>query len=118
MIDPKRRIVATALLLHVRGQEIIITSPPPARHGCLLNAVCQSFPESEYGGEAQGFILDTGEYIRREPAMTLALENGQFTDDEPRSKWLFSEDLFGRDGKFFCETGIKGLDYWRLGAKK
>lgn len=74
----------------VYPDKLIVTSPPPARHGTLMHPLPQHIPADD-----QGFITSTGRYVGREEAMRIAKASGQkMTDGPHRSDKLFSEDLW------------------------
>lgn len=46
------------------------------------------------GGEDQGFVTECGRYVRREPALAIAIRSGQVEDGKTfQPHKLFSEDL-------------------------
>lgn len=66
----------------------------PNRHYHVIDMMGQAGVSREDIARAdQGFVTDTGFWMRREPAMRFALEVGQITKHaHPRQ--LFSEDLW------------------------
>lgn len=105
--DNMETIVAAALRIPVdakyreqiyRGQPLypdylIITAPPPARHGTLMHPIWDKF---KIGVDDSGFITSTGRYVGREEALQIALSSGQPMIDHPsrHNTMLFSEDLW------------------------
>ena len=52
--------------------------------------VCEKMP----GGDDQGFVTECGRYVRRAPALMIAIRAGQVIQGETENKLLlFSEDL-------------------------
>jgi hypothetical protein len=45
------------------------------------------------GGEDQGFATECGRYVRREPALMIAIRAGQVQGKTTHPRKLFSEDL-------------------------
>lgn len=68
---------------------------PPGRHHHIIHHLAQL-----YGGPivgVEGFMTDTRVFARREPALAIALRNGQIAEDgltAPGTGKLFSEDLW------------------------
>lgn len=81
------RIVAAAILY----REMIITLPPPARHGTLIAAMTHAFGEVDIQPRMQGFVTSTGRYVGRMEAALIADHAGQRMQTKPE---LFSEDLW------------------------
>ena len=74
----------------VYPDHLIVTSPPPARHGTLMHPLPMFI-----SADNQGFITSTGRYVGREEARQIVRESGQPMTDEPhQEKYLFSEDLW------------------------
>ena len=69
---------------------VTVSLPKPARHHDIIHAV--SGVES-LGGYTQGFLTNTGVFVDRITAATLALEAGLITKLETPPK-LFTEDLW------------------------
>lgn len=56
----------------------------------VADGICTKFP----GGDDQGFITECGMYVRREPALIIAIKAGQVKKGETfQPNKLFSEDL-------------------------
>ena len=74
---------------------LIVTAPPPARHGTLLHPM-YTFGMLPKGFDDQGFITSTGRYVERVEALQIALASGQPMIDHPsrHDTLLFSEDLW------------------------
>jgi hypothetical protein len=81
------RIVAAAILY----REMIITLPPPARHGTLIAVMTHAFGEVDIMPRMQGFVTSTGRYVGRKEAALIAFDAGQITDLKPE---LYSEDVW------------------------
>lgn len=75
-------------------EKLIVTAPPPARHGTLMHPLPEGYQNCKF--EDQGFITSTGRYVEREEALQIALASGQPMIDHPsrNPKYLFSEDLW------------------------
>ena len=55
-----------------------------------MNGVCEKMP----GGDDQGFVTECGRYVRRGPALAIAIEAGQVEEGKTiNCRHLFSEDL-------------------------
>jgi hypothetical protein len=87
------KIVAAACLFEGK----VYSAPPPARHDTVLRMISDELEAAGRSrvvrGEEQGFLTESGDFIRRKPAVHVAIEAGQIT--EP--KWgnlLYSEDLW------------------------
>lgn len=73
----------------------VYTLPPPARHWDVYNQLIRDHvKDGEMFGETQGFLTNTGRFVRREPAGRIAIKSGQITKLKFNSKALFSEDLW------------------------
>ena len=74
---------------------LIVTAPPPARHGTLLHPLHDLGPAPEHIDD-QGFITSTGRFVERKEALQIALASGQPMIDHPsrHDTLLFSEDLW------------------------
>lgn len=84
------RIVAAAIFQD--GQ--VYSSPPPARHHDLIRMMAETMKlPTPIQGE-QGFILETGTFVRRKPALHIARETGQIIEKNGNANMLFSEDLW------------------------
>lgn len=86
------RIVAVAN--QFRGH--IWTLPRPARHHHVLWAIDQVHPGCaiECYPEFQGFLTDTGRWVGRAQAATIAIAAGQTSKLRFSSRDLYSEDLW------------------------
>lgn len=112
LIETKREtIVAAALRVPVpaeylvetwRGNRVypdhlIVSAPPPARHGSLLHPLHTL--GIRVGPDDQGFVTNTGRFVERAEALKIALAANQtFRPDGPYKDHggseLFSEDLW------------------------
>ena len=60
-------------------------------HQMIADGVCIKFP----GGDDQGFVTECGLYVRRAPALQIAISAGQVEEGKTFNKeQLFSEDLW------------------------
>ena len=98
-------IVAAAVRIKVESEELkammwngervypdklIVTSPPPARHGTLMHPL-----KSFVSANDQGFLTSTGRYVDRKEAMQIVkAANQPMTDVPHQDDQLFSEDLW------------------------
>lgn len=92
------RIIAVAVTKEVgtTGERLTFTLPAPARHHHVLQMMFQLGIPQDHTVE-QGFLTDTGRFVRRKPAFRIAELAGQlirppgygYQGDE-----LFSEDLW------------------------
>ncbi|TPJ76842.1 hypothetical protein FJ422_29470 [Mesorhizobium sp. B2-6-3] len=71
---------------------IVASLPAPARHGDVLRKL-YDFNQTVIGGDAQGFLTNTGRYVNRRDAAVIALEAGQ-VDKLTAAPDLYSEDLW------------------------
>ncbi|TPJ70501.1 hypothetical protein [Mesorhizobium sp. B2-6-7] len=71
---------------------IVASLPAPARHGDVLRKL-YDFNQTVVGGDAQGFLTNTGRYVNRRDAAVIALEAGQ-VDKLTAAPDLYSEDLW------------------------
>ena len=56
----------------------------------VKDGICKRYP----GGDDQGFVTECGRYVRREPALMIAIKSGQVEPGKTiHGKKLFSEDL-------------------------
>jgi len=56
----------------------------------VKDGICNKFP----GGDDQGFVTECGMYVRREPALIIAIKAGQVEAGKTfQPNKLFSEDL-------------------------
>jgi hypothetical protein len=88
----KMKIVAAAIL----KDGMTFTMPPPARHHTILHHMVGKLGMVQDGNTEQGFLTDTGDFVRRKPACMIAEHAGQLegrTKTGPRDE-LFSEDLW------------------------
>jgi hypothetical protein len=82
------RIIAAAIYMN----GIIFWVPAPGRHNHVF-ALMRQYGLSQPYNEEQGFLTSTGWFIRRKPAVHLAIKEGQII----APKWgdqLYSEDLW------------------------
>lgn len=86
------RIVAAAVMF----DQWIYTMPPPARHYNIVHLMDAKLGIRQDHRSEQGFMTDTGHFMRRKPAMMIAENAGQLLKPIPsnRSNDLFSEDLW------------------------
>jgi hypothetical protein len=93
------KIVAAACFKEMLGSRpfsgMIFTIPPPARHHDIVHMMHNlGIPQDQT--IEQGFLTDTGKFVRRKPACMIAEHAGQLegrTKTGP-SDTLFSEDLW------------------------
>ena len=72
---------------------VVYTLPKPYRHHHIIKMMINEYDELAPIIGEQGFVTDTGKFLDRESAATLALQNGQCNElDSPPE--LFSEDLW------------------------
>ncbi len=81
------RILSAAILY--RG--IIMTLPPPARHGTIIATMTQAFGDVDIPPRAQGFLTSEGRYVGRREAAHIAYFARQIGTQVDE---LYSEDLF------------------------
>ena len=56
----------------------------------IADGVCEKIP----GGDAQGFVTECGKYVRRAPALMIAIGAGQVEEGKTLNPLhLFSEDI-------------------------
>ncbi len=86
------KIVAAAVMF----DQWIYTMPPPARHYNIVHLMHDKFGIRQDQRSEQGFMTDTGDFMRRKPAMMIAENAGQLLKPIPdnRTRDLFSEDLW------------------------
>jgi hypothetical protein len=74
---------------------LIVSSPPPARHGTLLHPMCELGVRHHHPDD-QGFLTNKGRFVGRREALQIALKSGQPMIDHPsrHQTLLFSEDLW------------------------
>lgn len=95
------KIVAVACRIEIpedlgavkKGDFLTLTLPAPARHHHVLHSLAALGLPCSVSVENQGFLLEDGTYIDREPAGVIAVESGQIE----KLNWppqLFSEDLW------------------------
>lgn len=92
------RIVAVAVTKPIgkTGQRLTFTLPAPARHHDVLQLMYLAGLPQDHETE-QGFLTDTGRFIRRKPAKIMAERAGQLKPRQPSQydgPELFSEDLW------------------------
>jgi len=85
MIEEK--ITSSALY----AQGLIVSLPPPARHGTLLAAI--SFLGNHGMLATQGFLTTTGRFVNRVEAYEIAYRANQIIS-ENKGPQLYSEDLY------------------------
>jgi hypothetical protein len=75
---------------------VIFTIPAPARHHDIVHRMHLLGIVQDYTLE-QGFLTDTGRFVRRKPAMIIAEKAGQLIRSKEggyQGPELFSEDLW------------------------
>lgn len=96
------RVVAVAILLPYQQEDLhdprqaFAAVPAPARHHHVLHQLSQWGRGKEVDG-GQGFITDTGRYVDRKEAWTIAKSAGQLLPIAPtdgRGGTLYSEDVW------------------------
>ncbi len=91
------KIVAVAVTKEVgNGEYLTFTLPAPARHHDVLQAMARLGMTQDAYVE-QGFLTDTGRFVRRKPAKYIAEQAGQMKPRLPGQydgPELFSEDLW------------------------
>jgi hypothetical protein len=80
--------INAAAILH---QGIIMTLPPPARHGTIIAAMTQALGEVDIPPRAQGFLTSDGRYVGRREAAQIAYFARQIGTQVDE---LYSEDIF------------------------
>lgn len=89
------RVVAAALRTTTG---LIISEPPPVRHWKLMQKARELGITEDLGPEQQGFLLNTGVFVRRKPALAIARRGNQIINDGPISgAGLLSEDLWDNE---------------------
>ena len=84
------RIAGAAILIG----DLVITMPPPARHHTILHEMDRQGLDPLQGiPDRQGFVTDTGRFVRRREAAALAIEAAQITEPQWGAE-LYSEDLW------------------------
>ncbi len=86
------RIVAAAVML----EGTVYFMDPPARHWNIVHAMAEKLGEKQDYRWEQGFLTDTGDFVRRKPALMIAERAGQIIARSagPHSTELFSEDVW------------------------
>lgn len=92
----KETIVAAAVLIKAPSpyDHLIVSSPPPARHGDLLAPLYLILGRIQ--PDKMGFLTSTGRFVGREEGMQIALASGQPMINHPsrNNDTLYSEDLW------------------------
>jgi fucose permease len=85
------RIIAAAI--YAGG---IITLPPPARHGTIIETMDlqMGIPGTNALPYLQGFITDTARFVNRSEAFGIAYRSGQISGRSNSTPQLYSEDLW------------------------
>ena len=93
-MKPRPSRIVNAALLTDDGQ--VISLPRPARHhDVIAHMTKRGFTLEQIARSEQGFTTDTLPFVRRQPAMRIARDNGQLLrKDTFHLKQLFSEDLW------------------------
>jgi hypothetical protein len=68
----------------------------PGRHHDVIRIIRESGYDGPVGGERQGFVLNSGIFARRKPALNIALNSGQVNLEKCVAPGigLFSEDVW------------------------
>ena len=84
------RIAGVAMRMTDR---MFVSMPAPARHGDLIHELhlCGA---GTYAHNEQGFVTDTGRYVNRINARTIATDANQLKADARDHIDLFSEDVW------------------------
>lgn len=96
------RIVGVAILLPFRtdvhdARRIFAAAPAPARHHHVLHQLWMMRRDLRNLDQGQGFVTDTGRYVDRAEAWTIAALANQLLDRAPtdgRGGRLYSEDVW------------------------
>jgi len=83
------RIVAAAL----RKGMLIVSAPPPARHGDLMRSLYAINKRISILPSEQGFLTSEGRFVTRPEAFLIAEAAGQLLGEPPRGD-LYSEDVW------------------------
>lgn len=86
--NPYGKIVSAAVFL----DDTIYQLPPPNRHADILHMMSAQGLRAQRG--EQGFVTETGKFVRRKPAAQIAKFEGQVTELSRPHIGLFSEDLW------------------------
>ena len=91
MID---RISAAAIKRPSNG--MIFTLPRPAHHHDIIHHIVTTYPDIKRvgAGYEQGFVTETGRFVGREEALTIANAAGQIKEKHGSLDELFSEDVW------------------------
>jgi hypothetical protein len=88
------KIVSAAVLL----EGTVYFMDPPARHYNIIQSMTQFLGRSQDYRWEQGFLTDTGDFVRRKPALMIAENAGQLKRKQGPGTYqgpeLFSEDLW------------------------
>lgn len=68
----------------------VFSSPAPDRHHDVIKLMGAEFDQRD----EQGFILSDGSWVRRKPALYIAIRSGQIKEGKWPAHGLFSEDLW------------------------
>lgn len=87
---PGARIIGSAIL----QDGVIYWCPRPCRHHHVIWGKCEADGEGfDHDRAVQGFLSSDGQFLDREQAHALAIENGQCPEPD-HVRELFSEDLW------------------------
>ncbi|USN15192.1 hypothetical protein KIKIMORA_00450 [Brevundimonas phage vB_BpoS-Kikimora] len=102
--QPVLRVVAAAHIVRFtpetaqgdeRAVNVIVSAPPPARHGNLFAIHHLRGPDEYPAGNDQGFLLSDGSFATRERAAEVAIAAGQVRAEKMTVPGkLFSEDVW------------------------
>ena len=86
------RIVAAAILHDGR----VYVLPAPARHHDVMRSMLETHNVKASGASEQGFVTDTGKFVRRKPALIIAEHAKQIIPGRKVSGLceLYSEDVW------------------------
>ena len=88
------KIVAAAVRME---NGMVVSLPAPARHHHVMTRIVEMFgvPMGEIQGRKDsGFITDTGRYVTRKKARSIAEVANQILDENAKQDILFSEDVW------------------------
>lgn len=79
----------------IKREGVVYQLPKPNRHHHVIRLMADlGIPKPVTLNAVQGFVTDTGEFLDREQAYTLVLENKQNVVELHHHRDLFSEDLW------------------------
>ena len=90
-MEERTKITHVAILF----QDKVYSLPPPNRHHDVIRLIVEETGVNQVHGEEQGFLDESGRFLRRKAALVSALLHDQVKDpDKIRCGMLFSEDLW------------------------